>query len=203
MVNYQDAKIYKLVGYGKTYYGSTTQALNQRKGGHKRKLNCMSKEIFKLGDDVDIVLVESYPCNNKEELHQRERYYIENNECINKKIPLRTINEWRKENKDKIKDDGKKYYEDNKDKIKDYQKEYYNNNLDLVKGKLKEYREKTKDKRKDYDNEYRKKNIEKIKLRNNEKKECECGEYYTRANKARHLKTSKHKKYIENINKNI
>jgi len=163
MVNYQDAKIYKLVGYGKTYYGSTTQALCQRKQGHKRNKDCKSIEIFNLGDNVDIVLVENYACENKEELHQRERYYIENNECINKVIPLRTRKEHYLDNKDKI----KKYYEDNKDKIKQVEKKYRENNNDIIKQK------------------------KSIKIT------CECGSEVRKADISKHLKTTKHKKYIE------
>ena len=172
MPDYQKGKIYKLIGYGKTYYGSTTQLLCQRKTGHKRSYknhrDCKSKEIFELGDDVDIVLVESYPCNNKEELHKRERYYIENFECVNKIIPTRTIKEWREDNKDKI----KQYYEDNKDKNKIY-------------------RENNKEHKKEYD-----KNI-----RNNDKERhkkiiCDCGGSYVKRHKMTHLKTKKHLKYL-------
>jgi len=111
-----------MVGYGKTYYGSTTQPLCERKSQHKQdflknKRGTCSKELFNLGNDIDIVLVETYPCNNKEELHQRERYYIENNECINKQIPSRTKKEWNHLNKDKIKEKNIRYYEKNKELI--------------------------------------------------------------------------------------
>jgi hypothetical protein len=34
--------------------------------------------------DCDIYLVEKYPCDTKDELHAREGYYIQNNECVNK-----------------------------------------------------------------------------------------------------------------------
>ena len=48
-------------------------------------------------NNTDIILVESYPCENKNELHSRERYYIENNNCVNKIIPTRTSKEFKKE----------------------------------------------------------------------------------------------------------
>ncbi len=211
MPDYQKGKIYKLVGYGKTYYGSTTQPLCERKAGHKRRLDCMSKELFKLGDDIDIVLVESYPCNNKEELHQRERYYIENNECINKVIPTRTDKEYRENNKDKIKENKKKYNKVNKDKIKEKCKEYYENNKEQINEKNKEYRKNNKDKIKEIKNKYYEDNKEQINEKNkkyneinkvkikewqNKKNICECGGLYTQSNKSRHFKTEKHKNFI-------
>ena len=188
MPDYKNGKIYKLVGYGKTYYGSTTQSLNQRKGGHKRHLDCKSREIFKLGDDVDIVLVESYPCNNKEELHQRERYYIENNECINKVIPMRTEKEYREDNKEKI----KKYREDNKEK----NKEWRETNKDKLKEWFKQYREDNKEKYK----EWIETNKDKIKEKYKEKITCECGSILTRNKLSRHKQSKKHITFINNKN---
>jgi hypothetical protein len=41
-------------------------------------------------NNIDIILVENYPCNNKYELEAKERWYIENNDSINKNIPTRT-----------------------------------------------------------------------------------------------------------------
>jgi hypothetical protein len=133
MVNYQDGKIYKLVGSGLTYYGSTTQRLSQRKAEHKKK-SYSNKRLFELGD-VDIVLVEAFPCNNKEELHARERYYIENNECVNKNIPTRTDKEYKEFNKDKYKE----YREHNKNKIKSKKKQYYEKNKEYIKDKANKY----------------------------------------------------------------
>lgn len=128
MPDYKNSKIYKLVGSGLTYYGSTTQQLCERKAGHKRQSNdCKSKILFEEGD-VDIILVESFPCNNKEELLQRERYYIENNECVNKSIPIKTIIE-KKQRK-------KEYQEIYKEHKKEYDKEYREKNKDKLLGKI-------------------------------------------------------------------
>ncbi len=170
MVNYQDAKIYKLVGGGLTYYGSTCSELRYRLYKHKQKSNkCKSKLLFDSGDKVEIILVEKYPCNDKMELQQKERYYIENNECVNKYIPSRTKPEYREDNKDKIKeyyeankDKIKEYYEDNKDKIKTREKEYYEVNKDKIKDKKKEYYEINKEKIKAREKEYYEINKEKI-----------------------------------------
>jgi hypothetical protein len=131
MPNYQNGKIYKLVSFqtDKIYIGSTTQNLAMRKAGHQRDyINYLNKkknyissfELVKLGD-VDIVLLESFPCNNKEELHKKERYYIENTmNCINRVIPTRTIKEYYIDNIEKIKE----YYKENCEKKKAYSKQY-------------------------------------------------------------------------------
>lgn len=148
MVNYQDGKIYKLVGGGKTYIGSTTQRLSKRKSEHKKKNHmCMSKEIIN-EPDCDIILIEKYPCECKEELHSRERYWIENTECINKIIPLRTKKEYYEDNKEKIKAQAKEYREHNRDKINKINKEkykaYYQENKDKIKARRKAYYERIK-----------------------------------------------------------
>jgi len=157
MVNYKNAKIYKLVNdeLNLTYYGSTCDELRKRLYGHKKKSNkCCSKIMFGSGE-VKIYLVEKFPCNDRIELNQKERYYIENNECINKIIPCRTAKEYREDNKEKIKEKDKKWKENNKDyqkeyreknkqKIKQYMKEYQINNKDKINKKQRQYREKKK-----------------------------------------------------------
>ena len=93
MPNYQNSKIYKIVGNGLTYYGSTTRALSQRFSNHKTAYKCFST-TGRLKDNTKchlcitdpncvIILVENYPCNTKEELQAREHFYISNNECVN------------------------------------------------------------------------------------------------------------------------
>ena len=100
-----------------------------------------SYKLFE-NDNYNIFLVENYPCNSKDELLSRERFYIENNECVNKCIPCRTRKEYIEANKDKIKEQTKEYREANKDKIKQMKAEYREANKD----KIKEYYEKNKDK---------------------------------------------------------
>ena len=140
MPNYQDSKIYKIVSFSTddVYIGSTCEKyLSNRLGGHRKAYNSYLNgkhnyvTSFKLleTDDYDIVLIENYPCNNKQELHSRERYWIENTEnCVNKCVPNRTLKEYREDNKDKF----KRYREDNKDKIKRYHDQYYEDNKDKI-----------------------------------------------------------------------
>ena len=100
MPDYQNGKIYKLVNdeNDDVYYGSTTQPLPKRLGDHKiayrRYLNgkghfYTSFNIVKY-PSCKIILVENFPCNSKYELEARERYYIENYNCVNKNKPAMT-----------------------------------------------------------------------------------------------------------------
>jgi hypothetical protein len=78
MVNYQKSKIYKITFNGEMkYVGSTVQPLKDRLSGHKTKVCVVKTEGDKIGwENVMIILIENYKCNNKEELTQREQYWI-------------------------------------------------------------------------------------------------------------------------------
>jgi hypothetical protein len=128
-------KIYKLIDNtnGNIYIGSTTQILNQRLSKHKcdyksylnGKHNCVTSfEIIK-NNDYRIEIIKYVIYKDKIELHQRERYYIENNDCINKYIPLRNSKQYYIDNKEYIKEHNKQYIIDNKERIKEYNKIKY------------------------------------------------------------------------------
>ncbi len=93
MPNYQDGKIYKLTGAGKIYIGSTTMPLYKRHWRHRNAGIITIAEII-ADPNNQITLIELFPCSSKEELLARERYHIENTECINKvRRPIRTDEE--------------------------------------------------------------------------------------------------------------
>lgn len=185
-MDYQNGKIYKIVSENteKIYIGSTCSPLSKRLYEHKRdcklfeegKRNKVSSaDIIVLGN-VDIILIENYPCKDKNELHARERYWIEQNKngIVNKAIPFKTVQE-KLELRDKL---NEKYYEENIDAILEQKKQYYEAHKDDIKEKAKEYRAKNKDKF-------------------SESFQCECGSHYTFDSKRKHIKTKKHIKYIE------
>ena len=127
-IDYSKGKIYKLVCNisGLVYIGSTCQKLSKRKGQHKDKYimykngkyhNLTSFKIIENGN-YDIVLIELFPCQSKEELHSRERYHIESIVCVNKCIPGRTDKEYYNDNRSTILKQTKEYVEKNKEKIK-------------------------------------------------------------------------------------
>ena len=160
MRDYKDGKIYQIVcdNTGLTYYGSTCEKhLSRRLSRHRNNYSdylknpennyCTSFNILE-GGNYSIVLVEHFPCNSKEELLQRERFYIENNECVNRNIPTRTYkeyyNDYRVLNAEKLKLYRKNYREKNKEKLDEYKKNYILLNFDKCKQHLKNYCEKNK-----------------------------------------------------------
>jgi hypothetical protein len=83
--------IYKIEGYGLTYYGSTIQPLYERKANHKSQYNnrdkgrnyCSSWLILEKGDDWIIEKIEDFEFDDLDDLKLREAYYQKNNECVN------------------------------------------------------------------------------------------------------------------------
>jgi hypothetical protein len=132
MPDYSKGKVYTLRSYqtDEIYIGSSINTLPKRLGQHKKNYNewkneryhyVASFELIKY-DDCYIELLEDYPCKNRNQLEQREGYYIRTMNCVNKYIAGRTDKEYREDNKNKI----KKYYENNKEKILEKYKEKIN-----------------------------------------------------------------------------
>jgi len=103
-VNFQNGKIYKIASFQRYQNG---------------EMNYISSYELLQYPDVDIILLENYPCNNKQELHARERHYIQLLDCVNKCIPTRTAKEahqvYYQENCEKIKTQRKQHYQENRE----------------------------------------------------------------------------------------
>jgi len=98
MPNYKNGKIYKIVcnTTGETYYGSTTQPLWKRMGHHRCKTNSAnSKQIIERGN-YDYVLVEEYPCDNKE---QDKKYQEQMKEKVICECGCKVAKSWLREHK--------------------------------------------------------------------------------------------------------
>jgi len=139
-MKYLNGKIYKIIDNtnANIYIGSTCTSLKERLISHlvnyKSYIKKDSKgkvttafDIIK-NNDYRIELIENFPCKSKQELLRKEREYIENNKCINIARPITTYQEklnqkkeWAKkkyiDDKDKILERNKIYYEANKDKL--------------------------------------------------------------------------------------
>ena len=158
MPNYQDGKIYKITGTndeGKEliYIGSTVQKLCVRFGGHKKDMkndkNVTSQQVL-ICSNCLITLIELFPCNSKEELLMRERYYYDLYDCVNKMKPILLEGE--------KKEYEKEYYIENADKKKENVKQYRIENADKIKEYKKQYRIENADKKKEYHKQYYLKN---------------------------------------------
>ena len=125
MVNYNNSKVYKIVGPGDMIYiGSTTKNyLSSRLSEHRscyktrntgiKKGKCSSYQIFDAygPENCNIYLLEIVNCDTKNELLARERHHIETIDCINKVVPGRTKAE-----------SNKAYRESNRDMLYEKQK---------------------------------------------------------------------------------
>jgi hypothetical protein len=152
MVNYLLGKIYKIVDNttDNQYIGSTCEPiLARRLAGHVADYKCYlngkrsyitSFKIIESGN-YNIILIEEYPCDTKDQLLARERHYIDTLDCINK-YRAGVFNEL-----------GIQEYHKQPHIIK-YQKQKFN---------------------------------------------CVCGGKHTYINKQKHLKTSKHQNYLDNL----
>ena len=160
--DYSQGKIYKIEPTvehddGDIYIGSTTQRLlSQRMSKHRSGYKQWKMEkrdsvsSFKLFDkysseNCQIVLLENVNASCYDELASREAYYIRALECINKRIPLRTVKQYYEENKDLLGEKQKEYHKINRDTILERQRQYYEKNKDLLGEKKKEYREINRD----------------------------------------------------------
>lgn len=144
-------KIYKLVcnQTNKIYYGSTTQTLGKRRDTHRQyykkhlKTSCGYMTAFEIlkNDDFKMELVEDVEFTDKNDLFTRERFYIQNNECVNKVIPLRTNQEYYLDHKEQHNQRGKEHYQNNKDQYRKNRKQWSINNPEKIKKIRKKYKD--------------------------------------------------------------
>lgn len=149
MPDYKNGKLYKLqCDDGYYYIGSTCNELRFRFNGHKTSSKIENSRVYQhineIGwDRVRIVLIEDFPCENKEQLRRREDELIQqhlNNElCLNFRREFVTTEEkkqlasiYYQEIKEERKVKDKERYLKNKDKIREQQREYEKRNRALL-----------------------------------------------------------------------
>jgi hypothetical protein len=181
MPDYSNGKIYKIVCNitGDIYIGSTCEPiLARRLAGHvstyKSYLNGKGNNItsFKIiaNGNYDIVLIELFPCDTKDQLHARESHYTQTIQCVNRIKNQGLCNALGGKNSyDKF------YRDDHKEQIKQYT---FDN----------------KERKKQYDVT----NQEHIRTQQKTVLICQCGSLYTRCNKSHHEQTNKHQEYLKN-----
>ncbi len=192
MVDYKNGKIYKIScdEIDKIYIGSTCKKLSERFSKHQSKYKSWrggkrtytsSYELLKY-PNAKITLLEEFPCESKIELIFRERYYIEQNNCVN---ILRLLNSTKKD-KSEYRKQRRKNNLNQIEYDKQYGKNYRLNNSEyFIKYNIDHAKEK-----KEKSIIYRRNNAEKI----NTIIECECG---TRINKCRIQRHRTSKKHLD------
>lgn len=202
---YKVGRIYKLVSpSGLVYVGSTTSTLAQRLKSHRYHYKGYLKgvgyyitsfQLFEESEDVKIEVLEEHSEISKLNLQLRERYFIENIDCVNKYIPIRSKEELTELKKEYNKD----YRMKNAETLREYHTVYNKQNAKTISAKKKEYYKKVADDKKEYYIE----NRDKIKASKAEKTICEiCNSAVAKSGKARH-RTSKKCQKIFNITYNI
>jgi adenylate kinase family enzyme len=133
MPNYQLSKIYQLVCLttGEKYIGSTTEpTLARRLAGHYKNYKKWKNDTYSFVSSFIIIergnyqieLLETFPCNSKDELNAREGHYIRTVECVNRRIEGRTLKEWSDDNKEHLAEYRQTYREANKERIAESKK---------------------------------------------------------------------------------
>lgn len=126
MPNYSLGKIYKIVGNGKVYVGSTTrpllsQRLAKHKSDYKGWVNGTASYVASyecVGDpECYIELLELCPRSCVDELRKCEGKWISELECVNKHIAGRTKKEHYEANREAILEKRKAYHEANREAI--------------------------------------------------------------------------------------
>ena len=180
MPDYNKAKIYRISAGDLTYYGSTTQPLCNRMGSHRDDFRtgkgCASALVLQQDPEAKIVLVEDFPCENREQLNAREQHYIETQPCVNKYKAYTGLTEAEynaqyqvqryQENKEAILAQHRQYRQDNKEAIKARKSQHYQENREALLAHM------------------------------NQKHTCGCGGCYTTVNKAKHERTQKHQQWL-------
>lgn len=168
-MGYNTGKIYKLACEdGKYYIGSTTRPLKVRLSSHrnastKTETNNAYNHIKTIGwDKVTIELIEFFPCENRNQLLERETCFIsqskEDQLCLNTRNPLTddTTPEAKQAHKEKC----KKYYQKHREEILQKRTEYQVENREKRSEYTKQYSEKNAESLKEYYKEYADKNRE-------------------------------------------
>ena len=235
-MDYKNGKIYCIYNYinDDVYIGSSCQSLSKRMAEHRSAKEFSKMKHYKLyqamkehgAENFYIELYEEYPCENKEQLRKREGEVIRLMGTLNSRIAGRTRYEYRKDNKDEIKEKRDKYieenreainerkrqtYYENRDEILQRQKEYTERNHEAVLQRKRDYTTRTKEQKREYDKQYREQNkemlkdkkakyYEQVKDRLSEKIVCEvCGATIQKRNVS-HYKTKRHQQALENLN---
>ena len=173
--------IYKLVSTDinikEIYIGSTCN-FRTRKCHHKGRCNNETDKNYNLNvykyiranggwDTFDMIQIEEVKHDTKQQLHTRERYWIEELKAtLNRVIPTRTPAE---------------YVIDNIDNVRQNKIKFNNNNRVFINAKAKEHYQKNK---------------ENIRIRQSKKYDCKCGSISWISNKSLHEKTKKHKNWL-------
>ena len=237
MVNYNNGKIYKIVDFSNKnfYVGSTAQPkLCSRLGEHVSKFNCYmrgtnpkycaSMEIL-INENYKIFLLETYPCNSKDELNMKEQEHMDKLRCefmvnkqdayVSKEDMLIKQKKYQEEHKEHLKEKAKEYREEHKEEISIRKKERRKDNHELILEQERTSYHKHKEQKNERSRQFRKDNPDFVKNRENgyyqkhkdkknarkrEKIECpNCKSIVSRGNLTEHKRTQRCIDFVEKM----
>jgi hypothetical protein len=216
MVNYSQGKVYKIMANGDpdglVYIGSTCkQYLSQRMDKHRSHYKAWKEgktnkvtvfDIFeKYGiDDCCIVLLELVNAANIDELHARERHWIQSTDCVNRIIPGRTKAEYRTDHSEHISQYQTQYRADNRERLSEYTGQYHIKHREQISQYQTQYRSDNRERLSQYIAEYYAGNRGRILAQQSEKVQCECGCSVGRNYLSKHKKTPRHLALVPQLN---
>jgi len=199
---YEKGVIYKLcckdLNIKEIYVGSTCN-FSRRKCQHKSVVSNVDNEEYVYRfirdnggwDNWEMILIENYPCSDRQQLLGRERYWYETLEAsLNMVYPNRSKKEYYDDNEEKIRGKNKKYYDANREKVLEHCKKYYEQNKQKILKREKIYygqhRDKRLEQKKKYYEQNKQKKLEREKkyYEQNKQKIIEQKKLYRQWNKA-------------------
>ena len=148
-------------------------------------------------DNFYIELLEECPCENIEQLRKREGHFIREIGTLNKQVAGRNKEEYRTEHKDYLNNKIKEWNEHNKEHCQQYAKEYRLKHKEHKTEYAKEYNIKHKERLSEQKKVYYAKRIDELR----KQVVSECGTTVSKQCLNKHLKTSKHKTLLQELNK--
>ena len=228
-IDYSKGLIYKLVcrdlQVKDIYVGSTTDFTSRKQSHKQRCLNPTNERhnlyvyqfirAYRSWEAWDMILIEPFPCENENELHARERHFIELlGATLNSTIPTRTDREYYEANKEKIDAYQARYRELHKVDIAAWKQEHYLQNYAEIRAKQADYYESHKVEIAAQSKAHRQENKEHFAAKGHAYYEahkvetlrrgavridCECGGHTTVANSFRHNKSQRHAQYMQSL----
>ena len=167
MMDYKCAKLYAIVGEDgmEVYVGSTCSPLYKRWWQHQHYAKKYpNRDIYKYISEnggcekFRIILVEEYPCENRDQLRRREGEHIKKlNPVGNHLVAGRTKQEYYKDNQETILEKQRQYHEQNSETINEKKRQYYEQNPEY----WRQYHEQNREKQRQYYEQNREKLNEK------------------------------------------
>ena len=202
VVDYSKAKVYKIYNTidSDIYIGSTCCSLGDRMAKHRSERNnekVKHRRLYNKMNEIGvenfyIVLIEELPeCQNKEQLHKKEREKIEElKPALNYAIPTRTLQEWVEDNREYVREFDRNYRRENREHRNETQKQWRDKNPEKVKQYKKTDYEKNREKIIEQKKEDYQKNKEAIQARRKQPCQCPiCGKPMRKDGLNRHIKT--------------